>query len=46
MKVIAHAIGETLKAPEDEAVRKKTLSTVEDLCKKFPLYENKLQAVR
>lgn len=46
MQVIARAIGETLKAPEDQSVRANTLKVVEELCKKFPLYENNLQAVR
>lgn len=46
MKEIAHAIASTLKTPEDEAVRSKTLKTVEELCARFPLYQSKLQAVR
>lgn len=50
MQTIARAIAETLKSPDDAAVREKTMKTVAELCKKFPLYENKneskLEAVR
>ena len=50
MQDIARAIAETLKSPDDAAVREKTMKTVAELCKKFPLYENKneskLEAVR
>jgi len=46
MKAIGSAIAATLKAPEDEAVKAQSRKTVEELCKKFPLYESKLAAVR
>jgi glycine hydroxymethyltransferase len=46
MKAIGSAIASTLKAPEDEAVKAQSRKTVEELCKKFPLYESKLAAVR
>jgi glycine hydroxymethyltransferase len=46
MKAIGLAIAATLKAPEDEAVKTKSRKTVEELCKKFPLYESKLATVR
>ncbi|CAN5620399.1 serine hydroxymethyltransferase [soil metagenome] len=46
MKAIGHAIAATLKAPDDETVKAQSLKTVEELCKKFPLYESKLAAVR
>jgi glycine hydroxymethyltransferase len=46
MKAIGLAIASTLKAPEDEAVKAQSRKTVEELCKKFPLYESKLAAVR
>ncbi|MFA6560230.1 MAG: serine hydroxymethyltransferase, partial [Candidatus Obscuribacterales bacterium] len=46
MKAIGQAIAATLKAPEDEAVKTKSRKTVEELCKKFPLYESKLATVR
>ncbi len=46
MELIGHCIGETLKAPTDEAVRQKTLKVVADLCSKYPLYKEKLAGVR
>lgn len=46
MKAIGLAIASTLKAPEDQAVKTQSRKTVEELCKKFPLYESKLAAVR
>lgn len=46
MKAIGLAIASTLKAPEDQAVKAQSRKTVEELCKKFPLYESKLAAVR
>lgn len=46
MKAIGLAIASTLKAPEDEVVKAQSRKTVEELCKKFPLYESKLAAVR
>lgn len=46
MKSIAKAIADVLKQPEDEAVRCQVLSTVDDLCRAFPLYESKVEAVR
>lgn len=46
MKAIGLAIAATLKAPEDEAVKTQSRKTVEELCKKFPLYESKLATVR
>lgn len=46
MKAIGLAIASTLKAPEDEAVKAQSRKTVDELCKKFPLYESKLAAVR
>ncbi len=46
MKSIAKAIADVLKHPEDEAVRRQVLSTVDDLCRAFPLYESKVEAVR
>ncbi len=38
MEIIGKLIGETLKNPEDENVRKSSLKAVADLCQKFPLY--------
>ncbi len=46
MKTIAKAIADVLKHPEDEDVRRQVLTTVDDLCRAFPLYESKVEAVR
>ncbi|HMY53557.1 MAG TPA: serine hydroxymethyltransferase [Candidatus Obscuribacter sp.] len=46
MKTIAKAIADVLKHPEAEDVRRQVLSTVDDLCRAFPLYESKVEAVR
>ncbi|MDX1990364.1 MAG: serine hydroxymethyltransferase [Candidatus Obscuribacter sp.] len=46
MKTIAKAIADVLKHPENEDVRRQVLSTVDDLCRAFPLYESKVEAVR
>lgn len=46
MKLIAEAIADVLKHPDSEQAKEKTLATVSELCRKFPLYENKVEAVR
>jgi glycine hydroxymethyltransferase len=46
MELIGKAIADTLKNPEDEAVKAGTLATVKQLCDKFPLYKNQLVSIR
>lgn len=46
MELIGKAIADTLKNPEDEAVKSGTLATVKQLCDKFPLYKNQLVSIR
>jgi glycine hydroxymethyltransferase len=46
MKVIGAAIAEKLKHPEDEGIHEKVAATVADLCRRFPLYADRLAAVR
>lgn len=42
MQIIGKLIGETLKSPDDEKVRARTLKAVAELCDKFPLYSRNL----
>lgn len=46
MEVIAAAIAATLKEPENEAVKARTLETVKQLCERFPLYDSQLVSIR
>jgi len=46
MTLVGQIIGETLKNPDDESQRQKSKKKVEDLCKKFPLYESKMLTAR
>lgn len=46
MDLIGKAIADTLKNPEDEAVKAGTLATVKQLCDKYPLYKNQLVSIR
>ncbi|HEY9869762.1 MAG TPA: serine hydroxymethyltransferase [Candidatus Obscuribacterales bacterium] len=46
MKVIGAAIADKLKHPEDEGIHEKVAATVADLCRRFPLYADRLAAVR
>ncbi len=45
MEIIARLIADTLKNPEDEAVHANVLKQVKDLCRKFPIYGNRLSPV-
>jgi len=46
MELIGRAIADKLKNPEDEAVHQRVLQQVADLCRKFPLYAERLTQVR
>ncbi len=46
MTTIGEIIVDKLKHPEDEKVHAKTLKSVSELCKRFPLYQNRLAGVR
>jgi glycine hydroxymethyltransferase len=46
MAVIGKCIADKLKNPEDESVHNQILKSVADLCRKFPLYKDKLASVR
>lgn len=46
MEQIGSLIANTLKAPEDESVKSNTVASVKELCKRFPLYKEKLLGVR
>lgn len=45
MEVIGKLIAETLKAPEDGSTKEATKKQVSDLCKRFPLYKERLVEV-
>jgi glycine hydroxymethyltransferase len=42
MKQIAAWISEVLAEPESESVRDRVRRSVEELCERFPIYENRL----
>ncbi len=44
MKIVGRAIALKLKSPEDQAVHLEVLETVSALCKKYPLYKERLVA--
>jgi glycine hydroxymethyltransferase len=46
MEKIAQCIADKLKNPDDEAIHNSVLKTVSELCKQFPLYRERLAAVR
>jgi glycine hydroxymethyltransferase len=46
MKTIGKAIADKLKQPDDEAVHRRVLETVGDLCQRFPLYSERLAGVK
>jgi glycine hydroxymethyltransferase len=46
MKLVGKAMSDKLKAPEDEAVNREVLATVRKLCERFPLYNERLVAIK
>ncbi|MGH9551781.1 MAG: serine hydroxymethyltransferase, partial [Terriglobales bacterium] len=46
MKKIAQCMVDKLKNPEDDATHQRTLKAVGELCKQFPLYQDRLAGVR
>jgi glycine hydroxymethyltransferase len=42
MTLVASLIGRALDAPADEAVLAKVRGDVKDLCKQFPMYEDRI----
>jgi glycine hydroxymethyltransferase len=46
MKVIGEAIADKLKNPEDQAVHDSVMKRVSELCKKYPLYADRLVSVK
>ncbi len=45
-QIIGKLIADTLKSPEDEAVKNSTREKVAELCSRFPLYKERLAGVR
>jgi glycine/serine hydroxymethyltransferase len=45
MELIAQLIAETLKNPDDQSMQEKVLKQVQDLCRKYPIYGNRLTTV-
>jgi len=46
MKIVGQCIAEKLKQPEDQAVQERVLKKVSELCKKYPLYADRLVAAK
>lgn len=46
MEIIAQCIGDKLKNPEDTGIHEQVLKQVSELCRKYPLYANRLAGVR
>jgi len=42
MKYIGELIADVLKAPDNEELKRKVRSKVEELCRSFPLYKGRL----
>ncbi len=45
MEIVGKLIADTLKAPEDDAVKAQTRKSVKELCDRFPLYKERLLGV-